>query len=47
MLPTAEELGEQLAKKKAEMNDAIQKKDFVNAEALNEVVEVLEKKLEE
>jgi len=47
MLPTAEELGELLVKKKAEMNAAIQNKDFYNAEKLNEVVEDLEKKLEE
>eukprot|EP00986_Skeletonema_menzelii_P015302 scaffold11485_cov74-Skeletonema_menzelii.AAC.1 len=47
MLPTAEELGEQLTKKKAEMNNAIQNKDFENAEKLNEEIETLERKLEE
>jgi signal-transduction protein with cAMP-binding, CBS, and nucleotidyltransferase domain len=47
MLPTAEELRGQLAKTKAEMDAAIQTKDFDKAEKLNEVVEALEKKIEE
>ncbi|KAL7538744.1 hypothetical protein ACHAXR_012350 [Thalassiosira sp. AJA248-18] len=45
-LPTAEELKNEMTKAKAEMEAAIERKDFGQAESLHEVVEELEKKLE-
>ena len=45
-LPTAEELKRELTKMNAEMESAIQNKNFDKAEQLNEAVEELEKKFE-
>merc|ERR1712194_582366 len=46
LLPTAEELNTELTRKKAEMESAIQNKDFGSAELLHGAVEELEKKFE-
>ncbi|KAL7551539.1 hypothetical protein ACHAWF_014727, partial [Thalassiosira exigua] len=46
LLPTVEELKSELLKAKAEMDTAIQSKDFEKAEDLHKVVEELEKKFQ-